>query len=44
MININATHQQWFQHIKSEWFNSCAMLIFEEMSRKSLTHYNALCK
>jgi hypothetical protein len=44
MISINATHEQWFQHIKSGWFNSYAMLMFEEMSRKSLTLYNALCK
>ncbi len=28
---------------KNVWFNSCTMLIVEEMSKKSLTHYNVMC-
>jgi len=30
-----------FNMLKSWWFNSNAMLIVEEMSKKLLTHYNA---
>jgi hypothetical protein len=33
----NATYEQWFQHDTSVQFNSCTMLIVEEMSKKSLT-------
>jgi hypothetical protein len=38
------TIQQWFQHVKSELFNSCTMLIAEEMFNKPVTHYSPLCK
>jgi len=31
------THEQWFQHDKNVQFNSCTMLIIENMSKKSLT-------
>jgi hypothetical protein len=37
MISVNATYEQWFQHDTSVQFNSCTMLIVEEMSKKSLT-------
>jgi hypothetical protein len=33
----NTTHEQWFSHDKiNVQFNSCIMLIIEEMSKKSL--------
>jgi hypothetical protein len=33
----NATYEQWFQQDTNVQFNSCTMLIVEEMSKKSLT-------
>jgi hypothetical protein len=38
------TIQQRFQDVKSEWFNSCTMLIVEEFFKKLATHYSPLCK
>jgi hypothetical protein len=37
MIGLNATHEQWFQHDTNVQFNSCTMLIVENMWKKSLT-------
>ncbi len=34
---LYATYEQRFQHDTSVQFNSCTMLIIEEMSKKSLT-------
>jgi hypothetical protein len=44
LINYGKCIMQPLHNGFSWWFNSCTMLIVEEMSKKSLIHYNALCK
>jgi hypothetical protein len=43
-FNLLKVNDSTHTNMLKGWFNSFTTLIIEEMSKKSLTYFNALCK